>query len=451
MLTGRKKELQHLQRLYEKSGSQFVVIYGQRGVGKTRLIKEFVKSGPCFYYVCREASEREQQAQWGKELADEGIILEEFPAWKELFAGSMQGFHKKQVLILDEFQNLVKNGGSFAEELADFVEELSEKREVLVILVSSSISWVENSMVRKMGRAAHRISALLKIKPLGFFELREAFSGFSAEQAFGLYAVLGGNPGLWKYMSPTKSLKENICDTILSPTGALNGECRRILSGELRELGIYQTILSALAGGHHKLNEIYVYTGFSRAKISVYLKNLMERELIEKVFSYDTEGRENMQKGVYRICNHFVDFYFTFLYPAGSRLELVSAETFYEKDIVPVFRRFMSYSFKEVCREYLLREAAKGQFPFKISTMGEWAGKAGDIDIIAQSEAGETLLAICQCERDAFPYEDYEWMLFLAKQARLKADYIWLFTDREFDERLMAEARGREDLSLILL
>ena len=61
------------------------------------------------------------------------------------------------------------------------------------------------------------------------------------------------------------------------------------------------------------------------------------------------------------------------------------------------------------------------------------------------------MLALCQCEREKFPYEDYEWLLFLAKQAKLRTDHIWLFTDKGFDERLMAETREKENLSLILI
>lgn len=450
MLTGRSKEMQYLQKFYGKSGSRFVVLYGQRGVGKTRLVQEFTEDIPCFYYACREVCEREQRCQWGRELSERGALMEEFPTWQELFAGSLQDAPGKQVFVLDEFQHLMRGSDVFMDELLAFVEEYAKGQELLIILISSSTSWVESSMIKKMGRTAHKLSGVLKIKPLGYFELREAFPDYSADQAFGLYAVLGGNPGLWQYMSPTKSLKKNICETILSPTGALAGESRRILSEELRELSVYQTILSALAGGHHKLNDLYDYTGFSRAKISVYLKNLMELELIEKVFSYDTAGREHMQKGVYRICNHLVSFTFTYLYPNAGKLAVTPAETFFEQDVVPTFRRFVSFAFKEACREYTLREAARGRFPFAISSMGEWAGKAGDIDIVAQSREGETFLAVCQCEQETFPYEDYEWLLFLAGQAKLKADHIWLFTDREFDERLVAESKEKGNLSLIL-
>ena len=65
------------------------------------------------------------------------------------------------------------------------------------------------------------------------------------------------------------------------------------LSEELRETAVYDTILATLADGRHgKLNDMYAHTGFSRAKISVYLKNLMELELVEKVLGYDFEGYE---------------------------------------------------------------------------------------------------------------------------------------------------------------
>ncbi len=81
MLTGRDRELQYLQKFYEKSGSHLVVLYGQRGVGKTRLVREFAENTPGFYYACRDASEREQQFQWGRELDEAGVVMEGFPTW----------------------------------------------------------------------------------------------------------------------------------------------------------------------------------------------------------------------------------------------------------------------------------------------------------------------------------------------------------------------------------
>ena len=47
--------------------------------------------------------------------------------------------------------------------------------------------------------------------------------------------------------------------------------------------------------------DIFHATGFSRAKISVYLKNLANFNIAEKVVSFETGGWENAKKGVYQI------------------------------------------------------------------------------------------------------------------------------------------------------
>ena len=61
------------------------------------------------------------------------------------------------------------------------------------------------------------------------------------------------------------------------------GAYDKMAVGGIAETAVYDTILATLADGRHgKLNDMYAHTGFSRAKISVYLKNLMELELVEK-------------------------------------------------------------------------------------------------------------------------------------------------------------------------
>ena len=47
---GRKSELSKLEEEYNRDSS-FVVIYGRRRVGKTTLIKEFLKEKTAFYFL----------------------------------------------------------------------------------------------------------------------------------------------------------------------------------------------------------------------------------------------------------------------------------------------------------------------------------------------------------------------------------------------------------------
>ena len=53
---GRQRELESLEREYQKDSS-FVVIYGRRRVGKTTLIKEFIKGKLAFYFLATEEVE----------------------------------------------------------------------------------------------------------------------------------------------------------------------------------------------------------------------------------------------------------------------------------------------------------------------------------------------------------------------------------------------------------
>ena len=77
---------------------------------------------------------------------------------------------------------------------------------------------------------------------------------------------------------------------------------------------MYNTILSAIARGKNKLNDLFLDTGYSRAKISVYMKNLSHFDIVEKVVSFETGGWENAKKGVYQIKDTFVNFWFKFVF-----------------------------------------------------------------------------------------------------------------------------------------
>lgn len=64
---GRKREMEKLESEYSRDSS-FVVIYGRRRVGKTTLIKEFLKDKTAFYFLATE----EIESQSMKRLA--GVV-----------------------------------------------------------------------------------------------------------------------------------------------------------------------------------------------------------------------------------------------------------------------------------------------------------------------------------------------------------------------------------------
>ena len=58
MFIGRKKEINTLNDHYTNDGFSFFCIYGRRRVGKTELIKEFIKDKKAIFFTGVEDTKR---------------------------------------------------------------------------------------------------------------------------------------------------------------------------------------------------------------------------------------------------------------------------------------------------------------------------------------------------------------------------------------------------------
>lgn len=448
MLLGRASELNYLNNYYNREGSQILIVYGQKYIGKTTLVKEFMQDKPNYYYLARACSEREQTYQWGSQLTFDGYPTDPFQSFHDILAKIAHRSTGKTVIVIDEFQHIVKVSDRFMKDLITFVHSQWNLNDVMVLLCSSSIGWIENSMITRIGEAAYELSGFLKIREMPFENIVERFPNFRVEECVEAYAILGGIPGLWNQFDDRLTIQQNICRNILDANSFLFEEGERLLTEQLREPSVYNTIMASIASGKYKLNDLYLHTEFSRAKISVYLKNLIELELVEKVFSYDTAGKENVQKGIYRISHPFVDFYYTYMYPHLSDLQTLSVGEFYNRYVAADFRKYVTGYFKRVCRQHLAKLNDRGRLPIELDTIGEWIGKNGSLDIIAQDQEGHTLIGLCNWEKP-MTYEDYENLLACAKKARIHADYIYMYTAFRYDERLNLEAKMKTNLKLV--
>ena len=127
----------------------------------------------------------------------------------------------------------------------------------------------------------------------------------------------------------------------------------------------------------------------------------------------------------------------------------MSNEKFYDIFISAGMQNYSSEYFKIVCREYLHNLEERGLFPYEISEEGEWIGKEGNIDIITQSETGDTVFGMCFWDRQA-THADLIKLHSDARKARLEGDVIYLFSTEGFDAWLIDAAKKTpESLKLI--
>lgn len=426
MFAGREEESNFLKQYYEREGSQILVLYGVRGIGKTRLLKEFAKDKIYSYYAARACSATEQLYEWSVELKDEAdpnAFISAYSGYSEILNIIFPDVTDKKILIIDEFQYLVKGSDTFFTDLVSFVENRRMSRPVFIVLISSATGWIENNMVRTIGPSATYIDGFLKVKELSFPHMQEIFPKYSTEYALRNYMVLGGIPGLWQSFDDSMTFKENVIKNILHKESRLFEEMSVYLNEDLREPAVYSTILVTIARGFDKLNDIYGVTGFSRAKISVYLKNLMELDLVEKIYS-----------GVYRITNPYVKFYFKFLFPNKSVLEMLSPEEFYNAKIRDYFDEFANDDYCRICRQVFSGQIQSG------ADVSEWRGKDGSIDIVTVDNSSNRVVGKCIFYRKA-EISDYEQLLATAKHARIMVDRAVLYSEKGFSDEL-------EELSL---
>ena len=277
------------------------------------------------------------------------------------------------------------------------------------------------------------------------------FPQFSVEDCVRMYAVTGGVPSYMAYFTDKISIKENICRLILEDNAPLRSEGADFIKEELRETSLYNTILYCIAHGEYKLNELHAHTGFGRDKISVYLKNLIEREIVEKVFSFDASagGNEHTRKGLYNIRSSMTAFWFRFIYARETEMMLMTASDFYDKYIADALDDFAAGTFVKVGTEYIELLGEMNQLPLNIEKRGRWWGKTGNIDIIACDSDGKYIIGSCNWVLEKFTFAMFEELTYNASLAGVGSEYIYLFSRGEFDEKLVEFAKNNTNTILV--
>ena len=437
MFVGRTQELKQLEDAYRQERNAAIVLYGRYGIGKTELAALFAKDKPTFYYAARELSEQEQRFCLAKEL---GVAeKDEVPSFYDSLHYVVANREKKQkaVVIIDEFHFLVKTSDDFK---VAFLKLLMEEQ-CMFLFLSSSVNWIENSMVEEFGPAARAIYGTIKLKEFTFLELVKRFPAMSVEKTIYANAILGGVPDYLNEWNEKSSVKENILRLFLRKDAPLLFAAENFLKRELRELGAYNAILAALASGRNKLNDIYNRTGFSRAKISVYIKNLIELDVVEKVFSFDASENAslvhaNVQKGLYRIKDNYLRFWYRYVFPNLSAIFMGKGEQVYEKEIAKDFTVYMQECFAEVCSEYLKLMNQYGKLSDHYTTWGTWYGKSGRIDVVAGDESDKFLAGFCRFDSRMMTVKDLSGYKELLELALITPQELYLFSKAGFTEEL---------------
>ena len=472
MFIGRKQELQFLEDKYNSKNGQLVVLYGRRRVGKTETLRKFCRNKPHIFYSCREISDKLQLRSFSEKLLNEKIpaasYIKEFADWEAALRciTDLPYGDSKKLLIIDEFPYMCKNNESIPSILQNMWDEVFKDENVMIVLCGSAMSFIEKELLAEKNPLYGRATGIYKMESMGFYDAAKFFPNYSDRDKIIAYAVLGGIPHYLAQFDPDLSLDDNIKKNILTKGCALYSEVEFLLRQELRETPLYNSIIEAVALGNTKLNDISTKSLVEdTSKTSVYLKNLIELEIIEREFSVDdgTKERANTNRGLYRLTDNFFRFWYAFVFTNYSELEGGDVDGVFEYAIKPSLHEFASFAFEDVCREYVREMQKANKLPFRYKRMGRWWGKTTvrrkdgiesketEIDLLAVSAKSDKYL-VGECKFKGRPFSYGEYLDTAAKLAPIKEKaefYYYLFSESGFDEKVVSEAAVNASIKLI--
>ena len=474
MFIGRKQELQFLEKQYSGTGGKLVVLYGRRRVGKTETLHEFCKGKPHVFYSCREISDKLQLRCFSEKMLREKIpaadYIREFADWESALKSVLQlpYGNQKKLLIIDEFPYMCRGNDSIPSILQTLWDECLKDENVMLVLCGSAMSFIEKELLSEKNPLYGRATGIYKMDAMGFYDAAQFFPTYSHRDQIMAYAVLGGIPHYLRQFDPVLSLEDNIKQNILTKGCVLYSEVEFLLRQELRETTLYNSIIEAVALGCTKLNDISVKSLVDdTSKTSVYLKNLMELEIIKREFSVNDgiKERANVSRGLYRLTDNFFRFWYAFVFTNISELESGDVDGVFNYSVKPVLHEFASLVFEDVCREYVRELQKSGKLPFRYKTMGRWWGRTTvrrkdstevqetEIDLLAVSQKSDQyLVGECKLKGRPLSYADYLDTAAKLMPQQEKADfYYYLFSESGFDERLTEEASHNDRLRLVAL
>ena len=387
----REKELEYLTRVYKEQTSSLIVLYGRRRIGKTTLIKEFIKDKTALYLIATEESEKENKKnfQWALSDLTQNSLLKKAVdlEWDDIFLQFKSYQPKgKKILVIDEFQYLGRANKGFPSVFQKIWDEILVNDDVMVILCGSLVSMMIKQTLSYSSPLYGRRTGQIRLKQIGYKDYGTFFEKTDKINLIEYYSVTGGVPKYIELFNPMDNIFQAIENYILLRQSFLYEEPVFLLEKEVGSIGTYFSIIKSIAAGNHKIGRIASDLGIKQSGATRYLKTLIELDILERIVPVTEKNPEKSKMGLYLIRDNFIKFWFRFVYPYRNYLELEN--TGYVLEILKqnFYDNHVSYVFEDICREKVMDLDIQRQLGISLSKVGKWWDKNSEIDIVGISE-----------------------------------------------------------------
>lgn len=455
----REAEMKTLEQEYKREGSSLVILYGRRRVGKTTLISEFIKNKNALFFLASEESEVQNRNAFKEKAAafikSDLLMDASVSSWDTIFKAIMDtSFDAKPVIVIDEFQYIGKSNPAFPSVFQRIWEEILKNKSVMVILCGSLISMMESQTLNYDSPLYGRRTAQIKLKQIPFRYYKQFFPGKDENALIEMYSVTGGVPKYIELFRESDNIYEAIEQSILNPSGYLYDEPYFLLQQEVSEIGSYFSLIKAIAAGNSKLSAISTVLETKATSLTKYLKTLIDLDILEREVPVTEDNPEKSKKGLYKIKDNYLRFWFAFVYPNLSFIESGNGEIVLSKIRKGLISTHTAFVYEDVCREKMWQLNAEEKWDFHFSKLGRYWDNQTEIDIAAIDPEGKNLI-LGECKYWSEPVginiltaleekgKTVEWN----RQSR-NTFYV-LFSSGGFTKELEELAKVRKDVLLV--
>jgi AAA+ ATPase superfamily predicted ATPase len=378
-------------------GATLGVVSGRRRQGKTFLLRALSQATGGFYFAAEEATDGESLRRIGSDLsAYLGTpALLEFRNWREVADALLAlGKDGPVPVILDEFPYLARANPSLPSILQNAFGPRRPEREhsrARLLLCGSALSFMGGLLA---GSAPLRGRASLElVVPTLDYRLAAEFWGVQDPVlALKVHAIAGGTPAYRREFvrddTPAEpgDFDDWVTRTVLNPASPLFREARYLLADEpdLRDVGLYHSVLSAIAEGNSTRGGIASYIGRKSGDLAHPLNVLQDCGLVVRE---PNAFREN--RSTFRIAEPLITFYHAVMRPIWSDLEHTrDASRLWQRSQRRFAGSVLGPHFEQVCRHwtrYFAAEETLGGIPIRVETgtVNDPAARAShEVDVV---------------------------------------------------------------------
>lgn len=357
-IIGRNQEKARLDKIMASQQPEFLALYGRRRVGKTFLIREYLKDSIVFdisgskegsksrqirnffdEYLLRTQAKMETQVP--KDWHDCFRYLARYLAQLPINAG-------KHVVFFDEMPWLDTPRSGFVPALEFFWNQhLSRMDNVVLIACGSASSWIRKNLIHARGGLYNRVTQRIKLMPFTLHETEVFLQSMGLEmpryQILEIYMAMGGVPFYLKEIEKGKSVSQLVDEICFARQGLLRDEYGQLYYSLFRNAELHIAIIEALAAHPQGLTrtELARNTKMDESNLTRTLEDLEECDFICRFPPFLNQKKE----GVFKLTDLYSLFFLKFIQPNqgyASRIWEQLCKT-------PTYTAWSGYAFENIC------------------------------------------------------------------------------------------------------